>query len=185
MALKKIPYKKLQSLIGIYLTTKENPETEELIKELAGVVRRGYLRKSELKRICKWKAPRAIRKIDENSPATIKNRTTKAFKTKSEKLKLELLTSLSGVSVPMASAILMLTNPKRYGVIDIRVWQLLYEVKTVNNKPSGVGFNFKHWYRFLIITRYFAKMYRVNVRDIERTLFNVHKKYQKGKLYSH
>jgi hypothetical protein len=77
----------------------------------------------------------------------------------------------------------MLTNPNRYGVIDIRVWQLLYKMGTVNTNADGVDFNFKQWYRFLKIIRHFAKKYRVDARDIERTLFKVHSKYQKGRLY--
>jgi len=35
-----------------------------------------------------------------------------------------------GVSVPMASALLTLLDPKRYGVIDIRIWQLLHRMGT-------------------------------------------------------
>lgn len=84
----------------------------------------------------------------------------------------------------MASAILMLTNPNRYGVIDIRVWQLLYKLGSVNKNPQGSGFDFKQWYRYLMIIRYYAKKHKVRARDIERTLFKIHKKYQKGTLYS-
>ena len=96
---------------------------------------------------------------------------------------MDFLTRLNGVSVPMASAILMLTNPRRYGVIDIRVWQLLYNMGTVTTNPDGVSFNFKQWSRFLKVIRYFAGKYNVGARDIERTLFNVHSRYQKGTLY--
>jgi hypothetical protein len=84
----------------------------------------------------------------------------------------------------MASAILTLLDPRRYGVIDIRVWQLLYKLGVVAQKPSGTGFNFNNWYRFLMIVRYFARKLRVNARDIERTLFVVHREYQKGRLYA-
>ena len=87
------------------------------------------------------------------------------------------------MSVPMASAILMLTNPRRYGVIDIRVWQLLFKMGSVKTNPNGVGFDFNQWYRFLKVIRYFADRYNVGARDIERTLFNVHSRYQKGTLY--
>ncbi len=89
------------------------------------------------------------------------------------------------MSVPMASAILMLLNPKRYGVIDIRVWQLLHEVGTVTKNADGVGFNFKNWYQFLVVLRYFAKKLGVTARDIERTLFIAHKEYQVGRLYKY
>ena len=60
----------------------------------------------------------------------------------------------------MASALLMLLNPKRYGVIDIRVWQLLHKIGTVSKNAEGVGFTFKNWYQFLVILRYFAKKLR-------------------------
>jgi len=85
--------------------------------------------------------------------------------------------------VPMASALLTLLDPKRYGVIDIRVWQLLHKLGTVKKNPGGVGFNFGNWYQFLMIIRYFAKKFGVKARDIERTLFHVHKEYQAGRLY--
>jgi hypothetical protein len=53
----------------------------------------------------------------------------------------------------------------------------------VRKKPGGVGFNFKNWYQFLMIIRYFARTLGVKARDIERTLFVAHKEYQKGTLY--
>lgn len=92
--------------------------------------------------------------------------------------------SLHGVSVPMASSILMLRNPARYGVIDIRVWQLLYRMGAVKTNADGVGFHFKEWCRFLMIIRYFAKKYKVGARDVERTLFRVHTLCQEGTVYN-
>jgi hypothetical protein len=38
---------------------------------------------------------------------------------------MEHLLALDGVSVPVASAILTLLDPRRYGVLDIRAWQML------------------------------------------------------------
>lgn len=91
--------------------------------------------------------------------------------------------TLRGVSVPMASSILMLLDPRRYGVIDIRAWQFLHAAGAVTGKPSGVGFSFNHWYQFLTILRYFAKRFNVKARDIERALFSAHRKTHKGRLY--
>lgn len=183
MGLKRLPYKDLKSLIGIHLSREENLDTLELIKIFRNAKAKGYLTKEELRIVCRWKSSRAIWLIEKNSSKRIKNISLKAFKTKSERYKIELLTSLNGVSIPMASAILMLINPKRYGVIDIRVWQLLYKMKSVNKKGSGVGFNFNNWFQYLMIIRYYASMYNVKTRDIERTLFNVHKIYQNKNLY--
>jgi hypothetical protein len=109
--------------------------------------------------------------------------TQAAFATRSEQKKLSLLTSLSGISIPMASSVLMLTDPRRYGVLDIRVWQLLYAMGAVATNADGVGFQFWQWYQYLKILRYFSGKYGVGARDIERTLFQVHSLYQKGPLY--
>jgi hypothetical protein len=84
----------------------------------------------------------------------------------------------------MASSILMLTNPKRYGVIDIRVWEVMFHIGTTHANPKGVNFNFKQWHSYLIILRHFADKLKVKARDIERTLFLVHKQHQDGQLYS-
>lgn len=183
MALTRLPYKRLQHLIGLHLSTNEDPPTKELIHELSAARKRGYLTRPELIKICRWKSARAIRHIRRNRAASIRKTTRAAFKMRSEQTKLSLLTSLYGVSVPMASAILMLTNPSRYGVIDIRVWQLLFKMGSVSSNPNGVGFDFKQWYGFLMIIRQFARKYNVEARDIERTLFNVHSRYQSGLLY--
>jgi hypothetical protein len=183
LALKTLPYKNLKSLIGRHLSKKEDPVTEEFVRELSSARRRGFLEKEELEEICKWKSSRAIWLIRKNTPQEIMTTTRKAFSTKNERLKIELLTGLKGVSLPMASAILTFINPKRYGVIDIRVWQLLYKMKYVEKKASGVGFNFENWFQFHKIIRHYAKMYNVKARDVERTLFNVHVLYQRDNLY--
>ena len=83
----------------------------------------------------------------------------------------------------MASAILTLVDPKRYGVIDIRVWQLLFAIKSVRKKPKGKDFTFKDWYHYLCKLRYHAKELGVSVRAVERTLFYYHKEIQDGVLY--
>ena len=50
---------------------------------------------------------------------------------------MEHLLALDGVSVPVASAILTLLDPRRYGVLDIRAWQLLYAMQGVDANPAG------------------------------------------------
>ena len=105
------------------------------------------------------------------------------FATEYEKRRIELLTSLKGVRIPTASAILMLTNPKSYGVIDIRVWQLLYLYDAVTSNPSGMNFSFNNWFHYLQKLRYWAKAFNVSARQIERTLFEYHKEIQDGRLY--
>src|SRR6185436_5539613 len=97
--------------------------------------------------------------------------------------RLEALLQLEGVSVAMASAVLMLLDPKRYGVIDIRVWQFLYATGAVSENEKGVHFSLKNWLQFLAILRRLSTRLHVTARGIERTLFNLHKAHQEHRLY--
>ena len=176
-------YKNLRSLLAKELIPDEPKKTQDLIVKLRGAQKRGYITKPEFLEICRWKSARAIRHCEKNSASEIKMQSSIAFGTKSEQTKLEALTALHGVSIPMASAILTLTNPRRYGVIDIRVWQLLFDLKSVRTKPRGVGFNFNNWYHYLMKLRYHAKELKVTARCVEYSLFRYHQKIQTGLLY--
>jgi hypothetical protein len=183
MPLKKLPYKRLDQLIAIHLSTEEDPPTSHLMKELMPARKRGYLTTQELIKVCRWKSARAIRHIRRNRPGAIKQATQQAFCTRDEGRRLTALMELHGVRVPMASAILTLTHPARYGVIDIRVWQLLHKMGKVTTRARGAGFSPKEWEHFLIILRGLSQKYHVKARDIERTLFQIHVRYQRGVLY--
>ena len=172
-----------RSLLKQHLSTQEDANTATLIRELRPARARGYLTLEELEKVCRWKSARAIHLINCNSVARVRTATRRALATRSERLRLEALRTLDGVSVAMASAILTLLDPRRYGVIDIRVWQLLYVLAEVTKKSSGIGFNFSNWYQFLMKLRYFAKQLGVGARDIERSLFFAHQANQKGTLY--
>jgi hypothetical protein len=183
MALEGIPNRRPEVLIRAYLSRIEDAQTATLIERLRTARKRGYLTPSELEAVCYWKAARAIHHIRANSARQVRKATRGALQTRSERRRLEELVALRGVSVPMASAILMLLDPRRYGVIDIRVWQLLHALGRVRSKPEGVGFDFGNWLEFLMIIRDFAKKFGVSARDIERTLFSVHQRFQRGPLY--
>jgi hypothetical protein len=143
MALETLQFPNVTVLLKQHLSTEENPSTAALIRELRQARVRGYLTRQELEKVCRWKSARAIHLINRNSATRVRTATRRALATRSERLRLQALRTLDGVDVPMASAILMLLNPRRYGVIDIRVWQLLYAFGEVTKKSSGVGFNFK------------------------------------------
>ena len=183
MPLKKLPFEKVSVLLKDHLSTEEDAKTAALIRDLQQARVRGYLTRKELEKVCRWKSARAIHLIKHNSSARVRTATQLALATRNEQRRLEALRTLDGVSVSMASAILTLLDPSRYGVIDIRVWQLLYALGEVTKKSSGVGFNFKNWYQFLMKLRYFAKKLSVSARDIERTLFFAHQANQRGTLY--
>jgi hypothetical protein len=131
MALKRIPYTRLEPLLRECLSKTEDKKTLALVQKLRPARRRRYLTPGELEAVCQWKSARAIRHIRANSPWKVRSATQRAMATRSERQRPEVLRTLQGVSVPMASAILTLLDPRRYGVIDIRVWQLLYKLGVV------------------------------------------------------
>jgi thermostable 8-oxoguanine DNA glycosylase len=130
-------YKTLRDLLANELATEEHPGTAELIKTLRHVKRAKVLTKKELISICRWKSARALHLVESNHAATVRSLTGKALSTRSEQKRIEYLTKLRGVGLPMASAILMLIDPKRYGVIDIRVWRVLLGIGSVTKRPRG------------------------------------------------
>ncbi len=181
--MKKI-YSSLDDLIKNELSTEEEVNTAVLIKELEHVKKHGYLTKDEFLKIGMWKSPRPKQLYLKNSEEEIISTSKEVLSTDYEKRKLELLDKLKGVSILTASAILTLTDPKNYGVIDIRVWQILFLYGSVKVKPTGTNFSFENWYNYLMKLRYYAKRFNVSARDIELTIFMHHKKIQEGNLYS-
>jgi len=176
-------YRDVSELLAAELTREESPATHQLIQDLRVARRRGYLTKREFLTICRWKSPRAIRRCESNSPARIRRHSATALTSRSELTRFAALTELHGVGAPTASAILTLTNPRRYGVLDIRVWQLLHELGSMATKPGGVGFAFDDWHHYLATLRAHAKALGVSVRTVEYSLFLYHQRIQRGPLY--
>lgn len=183
MALKRRQYGSLSSLVRRHLSAQEDERTSLLSRKLRAARLRGYLTKGELEAVCRWKSARAIHRIRVNKKHHIKVATGVALAARSEPIRLRALLQLKGVSVPMASAVLMLLYPSRYGVIDIRVWQLLYSVGAVRANRRGTGFSLENWLQFLSIIRPLSSRLNVSARAVERTLFEVHKANQERRLY--
>lgn len=184
MPLEPLPYASLDLLVSRHLpSAAEDPSTAALIRRLRFARARGHLTPAELRAIGYWKSPRAIRLISANGRQRVRTATMAALRARSERTRLDALLSLHGVSVSMASAILTLLDPRRYGVLDIRVWQLLHGIGAVTRTPNGVGFTFEHWHSFLSIVRPLAKKHGVPVRNVELALFEAHRRHQAGRLY--
>ncbi|MGH7354914.1 MAG: hypothetical protein ACRELS_10115, partial [Candidatus Rokuibacteriota bacterium] len=161
----------------------EDPDTTRLVRALTRARRRGWLTRAEFLAACRWKSARAVRRQRVNGEARIRAVTRAAFATSSERRRMALLTELAGVSVRTASAILTLTAPRRYGVLDIRVWQLLYRLAAVRRNPAGRSFTLGHWLEFVGLLRRSARRYGVGARALEIALFRCHRRLQTGRLY--
>tara|TARA_R110000823_G_scaffold81814_2_gene185912 strand:- start:1129 stop:1653 length:525 start_codon:yes stop_codon:yes gene_type:complete len=145
----------------------------QLFKKGVEIKQRGYLTKTEFLNICLWKSRRPKKWYIQNTEAEIERLTKLAFGEKDELLKLKHLTSLKGVLIPTASAILSITNPKDYPIIDVRCVNSLkflniIEWETINNK---------NWLTYLEIIRKMSFELNLSCREVEKGLFAYNRMY--------
>ena len=183
MPLKAVPYRSLRTLLRRELRREEHAETAALIRRLAHVKRRGRFTRAEFLAMCRWKSPRSRRHYERCSGETIRRVSSAVLGTRSEHERMIRLIELPGVSVATASAILTLIDPRRYGVLDIRCWQLLFRIRSVAGNERGRAFTVSQWEEYLERLRGHARALGVSARMIEYTLFHCHRRLQRGRLY--
>ena len=179
----RVPYRDLSALLRAQPVRPEDPGTAALIARLRRVRRAGEFGRRDFLTMCRWKSPRALLHYRRHSPATVRRVSRAVLATRDEARRMMLLTALKGVSVPTASAILTLLEPRRYGVLDIRVWQLLHTVGAVRSRPQGRGFGVPQWLEFLTLIRAEARALGLTARAVEWMLFGYHQSVQTGRLY--
>ncbi len=145
---------------------------DRIVRRIAPAGRaRGYLRRSEFLKLCKWKTPRSQSRCAENTAQTIREATTLALGTTDERLKIGILRLLTGVEWPTASVILHFCDQRPYPILDFRaLWSLGYR------KPPRYTFDF--WWRYTLFTRQLAEASGHSMRDLDRALWQYSKKHQ-------
>jgi len=178
-------YSDIQSLLLACLVHNEYPDTAPLIASLSHIRTTGYFTRSEFLPMCKWKEPRERRRQnwESNTEDGVRALSAQAFGAPDEARRILHLCRLRGVGIAVASAFLALTDPERYGVIDIRVWQLLALYQEVDYDLDGRNLQVLHWLDYLDKIRLWADELKVTVRTIERTLFQHHRDIQTERLY--
>jgi hypothetical protein len=98
---------------------------EQLFTDLAATVRdRGWLTRGELITIGCWKSPRARSRLERNDARHVRALTAQAFAPDAVE-RASILTALSGVGEPIASALLAVRDPDHYTVFDWRATETL------------------------------------------------------------
>lgn len=179
-----VRYRSLRHLLRHLPILGEDPGTKALIHRLRHVKGAGGFTRAEFLAMCSWKSPRALPQCRRNPAPRIRAVSRAVLTTRSERRRMEQLIALRGVSVPTASAILTLLDPTRYGVLDIRVWQLLFALRSVGVNARGRGFTVGQWLGYLRELRRHARACGVTPRALEWTLFCHHRAAQTGRLYS-
>jgi len=145
----------------------------ELETALAPQIRsRGYLLKPEFEIICRWKTPRSQKLVRCNPADYVEAVTETALSTPNERLRLEVLLLLSGVSLPTASVILHFCHTDPYPILDVRaLWSLGIDA-------NKVPYNFEFWWAFTQHCRKLAAAAGVSMRELDRALWQYSKENQ-------
>ena len=142
--------------------------------------KKGYLKKEQFMQICLWKSRRAKKRYDSNDAALVEKITREAFAESDEKKKIEKLTELKGVRIPVASAILSVTDSKKYPIIDVRCVCALEDLGEID----WVDITIENWEKYLTKIRNLAKQYGKTARQIEKGLFAFNRIYLDSKMIS-
>jgi hypothetical protein len=133
----------------------EDREMEKAGKRIAG----GDFSRGCLEAICRWKSPRRVGLLDNNTDVEIEQALRRAIAAAGIKQSVCSLTKLAGVGVKMASAILTAIDPERYTVLDFRALEALGERDT-----DDVDF----YVLYVEACQRMAKSYGVTLRDFDR-----------------
>ena len=124
--------------------------------------------------LCNWKSPRIRTHCAGNDPEYLKSVSQIAFTTPNERLRIEVLTLLSGVSWPMASVLLHWGHQDPYPILDFRaLWSLGFD--------STPPYDFEFWWEYTRYCRQLAEKTNLSMREIDRALWQYSKIHQKRK----
>ena len=166
-----------EDLASLRTAAPDYAETERLKDWLAGLRRTRkplYLTRNELEPIYVWK----LRDQYGRQKELRDSNTDSAYVTVSQaalsvhegdwdyeaELRLGILTSLRGVAVPVASAILALAEPDRYCVIDFRGWRAV-----VGEEKQG--FSIRDYKRYLAAVRELADQLQWPVQEVDLAIW--------------
>jgi len=153
-------------------------EAERIKKEIAAKRKIRipfYLDLEELNEILKFKLQnqynrqKSLRQINENQ--TIKDITKLALNIKTEnpeymdEIRIKLLSTMKGINVPTASAILALVFPKKYAIIDRRTWRYL------NPDNKKTSFTINDYLSYLKVIRNCSKELSIDPQLIDMALW--------------
>lgn len=144
---------------------------------------REELTRDELIQIVEWKFQdmpgRRKKVIDLMKPVNdddVRRASHYSFHEQDDRKRVNYLREIPGVGISLASCILTFYDPSLYGIFDIHVWREIFSSK----EPKGLFSNVKHYIELLYALRKMATEYGLNVRDVEKALFQ--KNYDESKL---
>lgn len=120
--------------------------------------------RANLEAIFRWKTGgRGISRLRYNSDVEIRDALRLAVNAETERAAISVLCGLSGVEIPVASAILTAIDPERYTIIDFRALEALGVKNTWHTVDSYLA--------YLNACRGLARQNAVSLRELDRALW--------------
>ena len=142
---------------------------DDAIQKIVSEVRqRRFLLKEEFLAVCRWKSPRSQPRCQTNSPSFIREVTHVALSIAEERLTIEVLTLLDGVSWPTASVILHFFHSDAYPILDVRALESL-------GVKKAVKYDFAFWREYVHCCCRLSKRCKVSMRTLDRALWQYSK----------
>lgn len=128
------------------------------------VRRRGHYTKREFLAVCRWKSERTKKWCASNSADEVEIITRAALTSSDERVRIETLTMLNGVSWPTASVLLHFGHKDPYPILDYRaLWAVGID------PPPPYGFEF--WRDYMRFCRRLADRAEVPIRTLDQALW--------------
>jgi len=162
----RFPLEQIQSLARRYVGGNTDQVREEkIIGTISPRVRSaGFYTRPDFLELCFWKTPRTQPRCQRNDDAFIEEVTRIALGTQNERLRIEGLTLLSGVSWPTASVLLHFGHRDPYPILDFRALESL-EI------PMPPEYTFEFWWEYVLVCRELSRKHDADMRTIDRALW--------------
>lgn len=133
--------------------------------EAGANISKGDFSRRNLETIFNWKTKgRGKSRLAKNTDGEIADALRLSVEAKTPRAAISVLTGLSGVDIPVASAILSVVSPSRYTIIDWRVMQAL-------GLPARSGLTLKMYLAYLEKCHNIASENGVTLRELDRAMW--------------
>jgi len=143
---------------------------EQAIKAwLRGQQEPKHLDKGHFVRLARWAAPRQLAAYQSNGPPFVGQATRLAYQALDVRLKVHILSGMSGVSVTVAAAILHFFHPRLFPIFDVRARTTLKKAGFWPRRVDDAGV--EAWDDYVLVMRRLARRFRVSLRDLDKALY--------------
>lgn len=134
---------------------------------------RGYLTKTDLRTVARWKSPRSAGYMETNPDEYIQEISGIALTARAERTRIEVLTLLDGVQWPTASVVLHFFHKDPYPIVDYRaLWSISMDV------PNQYTFGL--WWKYVEYCRMLAVRAHLEMRELDQALWQYSKENQRS-----